>query len=195
MIQEVYFTIKNRTTNSGANPVVGRVWTALAVLAGAMSVHQNAFADNDDRYFCIFKRENSSYQVVDAYPTTARSEQWACFDAEKQCRRNLRSGQVCSLYSSGEFGWIETEERLYCASRNGGSSTCYLKGPALSSGRLIEQVSRGTCTQGTNWGVNEGRDTMWVNNGCRGVFGVDVRYYQEPDAPPRIEAPDSPDHR
>ena len=190
MIHAICRLIRSRfhlATRGGAR---GKIWMTLAVLAGSMLIQQKAFANHESGSFCIFQRENSSFQVVDVYPTTDRSEQWACYEAEKQCRYDLRRDQQCSRYSSGDYGWIEEEERILCESRDSHNRTCELRGEAQNSGRLVDQRSQSKCIQGTDWGVDEGRNTMWVRDGCRGVFAVEVEYYKEPGVPPQIEAPD-----
>lgn len=42
--------------------------------------------------------------------------------------------------------------------------------PAVCSVTLGTQVSKSHCTTGTTFGCTNGTDTMWVTDGCRGVF-------------------------
>jgi hypothetical protein len=148
-----------------------------------------AFARPGSEYFCIFKRENSSRQVVDAYPTTDRSEAWACNQAQRQCSRDLREGQNCSKHSSGSFGYVQS---LLCESIKGVWKQCNLLGKAVGDARLVSKYSQGPCELGPNWNLTPDGKSLWVDKGCRGVFEVETDYYQEPGVPPRIEARDDP---
>jgi len=151
-----------------------------------------ALARPGTNFFCIFKRQNSSYKVVDVYPTTDQSESWACYQGERQCLRDLREGQSCSKHSSGAYGYVREKQRILCESMNGRYDTCDLLGRALGNARLARQDSRGACEQGKNWDLNRDGESIWVDKGCRGVFEVEVEYYKEPGIPPQIEARDDP---
>jgi hypothetical protein len=149
-----------------------------------------ALARHEPEYYCIFERENSSFQTVDVYPTTDRSISWACYEAERQCRRDLLNGQRCSLYSSGEFGYIQEDQRVLCESRNGKHKTCILSGEAVGTARIVNKRSKNTCNQGIDWDLGDDGESIWVDNGCRAVFEVKVETYKEPGIPPQIEARD-----
>lgn len=149
-----------------------------------------ALARQGSEFFCIYQRENSSLKVVDVYPTTDRSQSWACYEAQRQCIRDVREGQRCSEYSSGEFGYIRERQRIACQSIKSKYSTCNLKGEAVGSVRVANKLSESSCKQGEDWDLNRDGESIWVDRGCRAVFEVEVEYYKEPGVPPQIEARD-----
>jgi hypothetical protein len=137
-----------------------------------------------DQFFCNFEKLNSSYGRVDSFQALAYSESNACYQAERECRYDLRAGERCRKYSSGQYGWIDRNAEILCESRNGGNNECRLGGEALDSGRLYHKHSQSKCDQGTDWGVDIGSDVMWVRDGCRGDFIVRVRAFVEAENPP-----------
>jgi hypothetical protein len=144
---------------------------------------------NDEGYFCIFEKIDSSYTRRDAFRGFGYSELSACNDAEVQCRRSLYNpGENCRKYSSGWFGWREADVEVLCESKRGRATSCPLGGRALDTGRLYHRHSQSKCDQGRDWNVVPGDSYITVQNGCRGDFIVKTRSYREPDPiplPPR----------
>ncbi len=64
-----------------------------------------------------------------------------------------------------------TTYSVRCESLRGTRKECPVKSDAEV--RLIRRESRNDCKQGSNWG-HDG-DTLWVDNGCRGIFEVKPR--------------------
>lgn len=56
-----------------------------------------------------------------------------------------------------------------CASHNGRYATCNWP-PGQGRPRLIQQLSPQACVKGRTWGTL-GNNRIWVNGGCRAVFG------------------------
>ena len=56
-----------------------------------------------------------------------------------------------------------------CESQDGRHEECRIGGGGRVS--LVRQLSDSPCIEGQTWG-NRGSGTVWVNAGCRGVFGV-----------------------
>lgn len=56
-----------------------------------------------------------------------------------------------------------------CASQDGRYATCNWP-PGQGRPRLIRQLSRQACIRGRTWGM-AGTNRIWVNGGCRAVFG------------------------
>jgi hypothetical protein len=161
-----------------------QIRAALLSIASLVSVGLSAQAQASDGYFCIFERKNSQYQRVDAYRSLAYSESTACYEAERQCRYEMRAGQSCRQFSAGEYGWIERQTEVLCESREGRRTKCRLGGAAISEPVLYHRHSDSPCTHNESFGVEQGSDSMWVDKGCRGDFHVEVRAYVEPDNPP-----------
>ncbi len=61
-------------------------------------------------------------------------------------------------------------EYVRCESRSYRYKECATNG-SISRVWLHEQLSNTRCVRGSNWGVV--RDSIWVNEGCRGVFAVE----------------------
>lgn len=59
-----------------------------------------------------------------------------------------------------------------CSSNDYKYETCYVRRHIVEA-RLISQFSRTDCIEGRTWGFY--RDTLWVDNGCRGRFEVITR--------------------
>jgi hypothetical protein len=53
-----------------------------------------------------------------------------------------------------------------CESNNGKFSRCNMP---WRDAELVKQESKGACVRGQSWGVD--RQGLWVDRGCRGVFG------------------------
>ena len=67
---------------------------------------------------------------------------------------------------------------ITCGSRHGHYNSCPL--PYRGSARLVQQLSGSACVRGRSWGQNGSR-SVWVSRGCRGVFAVRHRYYNDGD--------------
>ena len=57
-------------------------------------------------------------------------------------------------------------DQVTCESVNGGRTECDMN--TRGEVRLVRQLSKTTCIEDTNWGLN--RSSIWVDGGCRGVF-------------------------
>ena len=73
-----------------------------------------------------------------------------------------------------EFGpagseWPGHGRVVTCSSDNGRYTTCHWP-PGYGEPRLQRQLSREACTRDRTWGM-QGQNTIWVNQGCRAVFG------------------------
>jgi hypothetical protein len=154
------------------------------LIASLLSTGVCAQAQASDGYFCIFERKNSQFQRVDAYRSLAYSQSTACYEAERLCRYEVRQGQSCRQYSAGEYGWTERVTEVLCESRNGRRANCPLGGTAISEPTLYHRHSDNPCKHNQGFGVDQGRDHMWVDKGCRGDFHIEIRAYVEPDNPP-----------
>lgn len=77
---------------------------------------------------------------------------------DKGCRGVFRVGQSNGRYSTT------------CGSENGRRQSCSWD---ARRGRpvLLETLSKSPCTQGRSWGY-DARGGLWVDEGCRGRFGV-----------------------
>jgi hypothetical protein len=64
-------------------------------------------------------------------------------------------------------------DQVTCESRKGQRAECDMD--TRGDVRLLRQISKTTCIQDTNWGLN--RSSIWVDRGCAGVFvsGDDLR--------------------
>ena len=66
---------------------------------------------------------------------------------------------------------------LRCESNDGRTRECPVG--YVRDVRLVRQLSRSPCIEGTSWGHD--RRTVWVTGGCRGEFVVDDRGHGRPD--------------
>ena len=55
---------------------------------------------------------------------------------------------------------------IQCESTNGKFNRCQMP---WRDAELVQQKSKGACIRGQSWGVD--RQGLWVDRGCRGVFG------------------------
>jgi hypothetical protein len=66
-------------------------------------------------------------------------------------------------------GWGNNNYTVTCTSDGSDFKTCYWD-HRYGSPRLVRQISKKSCISGRTWGYdNRG---LWVNNGCRAVFGT-----------------------
>lgn len=65
------------------------------------------------------------------------------------------------------------QQTITCESNNGNRKHCGDANPGRVS--LQRQISGASCTEGESWGVDD--QGLWVDRGCRGVFVVGGRYY------------------
>jgi hypothetical protein len=110
----------------------------------------------------------------------------ACYDALQQCQNELewRNSQgrnrkaSCRLVDGlspipGPRPFPPNPSSEYaevaCSSRNFNYTTCNV-GSNISSVNLLAQHSNADCIYGETYGFTG--DKIWVNNGCRGLFGV-----------------------
>ncbi len=61
---------------------------------------------------------------------------------------------------------------IRCESRDGRYQQCAIGG--RGNVQLIRQLSRTTCIEGRNWGIQRG--AVWVSNGCRADFAINSDY-------------------
>ncbi len=64
-------------------------------------------------------------------------------------------------------------EQITCESHGSRADACGTVQPG-STVRLVQQLSRSPCIEGSSWGAND--DSIWVSNGCRAVFDVQPPY-------------------
>jgi hypothetical protein len=83
------------------------------------------------------------------------------------------------------YGWLKTTvfalvllgpavalaDQVTCESTDGKQKECDMN--TRGDVRLVRQLSKSACTEGVSWGLN--RHSVWVSNGCRGVFASDDR--------------------
>ena len=73
---------------------------------------------------------------------------------------------------------LDQQEQIQCGSYGYSLNYCY---PAAAGRivyvRLLRQLSRSACISGSTYGV--AGDSIWVNNGCQGVFQVVSRQYND----------------
>jgi len=67
---------------------------------------------------------------------------------------------------------------ITCGSHHGHYNSCPL--PYRGSARLVRQLSGNACIRGRSWG-QRGSSSVWVSRGCRGVFAVRHRYWNDGD--------------
>jgi hypothetical protein len=71
-----------------------------------------------------------------------------------------------------DYGWDQGgRAEVRCESRKNRQAECQkpFRGPVT----LVRQLSDTRCVEGRNWGQN--RNVIWVNNGCRAIFGEGYR--------------------
>jgi hypothetical protein len=87
-------------------------------------------------------------------------------------------------YGGGEWhpgpGW-DRDIDVRCASGGYNYNMCQVDTGRGSQVRLVQQVSKTRCIEGSNWGWN--RAGIWVNGGCEGVFRVQRRWTGGPSGP------------
>jgi hypothetical protein len=71
--------------------------------------------------------------------------------------------------AAGDWNGGGNGHTVTCASDNGGYTTCNWP-PGQGQPHLIRQLSSQACIQGRTWGM-AGANRIWVNGGCRGLFG------------------------
>jgi hypothetical protein len=145
-------------------------------------------AKADDFIVC----ESQNYQPNTCYYNGGRN---AIVHLEQQLSHPDSKGGVCSegrdWYSDGnairvfngcraQFRIIQTSQYITipCDSWNNAPMTCQLPRGIVQNVRLVEQRSRpkrgmGECLQGRDWTYD--RDNLFVRNGCRASFEVEVR--------------------
>jgi hypothetical protein len=67
---------------------------------------------------------------------------------------------------------VALADQVTCESSDGKRNECALD--TRGDARLVSQLSKSPCTEGVSWGV--GRHSIWVSDGCRGVFAADDRH-------------------
>jgi len=90
--------------------------------------------------------------------------------------------------SAALFATAAMAEEVTCESKGSKRTEC----PMDTSGevRVVRQLSKSACTEGSTWGVS--KHAVWVEGGCRAVFGKDDE--EAPAAPaqggglPRLNA-------
>ena len=68
----------------------------------------------------------------------------------------------------------KAEETVECVSQGSGYTECYAG--MLNSPQLVYQISSAACIINRTWGFNKQTGSLWVGNGCSGVF-ADVSGY------------------
>lgn len=72
-------------------------------------------------------------------------------------------------FGPGGSNWPGHGRVVTCSSDNGRYTTCHWP-PGHGEPRLQRQLSDESCVRGRTWGM-QGQNTIWVNRGCRAVFG------------------------
>jgi hypothetical protein len=89
-----------------------------------------------------------------------RSEIWT----SDGCRGDFRV-----LYRGDASTAAEGFETMTCGRTDGTQAECRLDANATRI-RLVRNLGRSSCQQGSNWGYSNG--VLWTNRGCRGEFEV-----------------------
>lgn len=80
-------------------------------------------------------------------------------------------GVFSEFYQSGGNHWGQSSGyNIVCESRDSRYQRCtwdWGRGKPF----LVEQYSSAPCVRGRSWGYDERRQELWVNEGCRGLFG------------------------
>lgn len=87
----------------------------------------------------------------------------------------LRRVVIFKAQRGGGGGGFGDSIRLTCESQNFRYSECRIPGRANlrnAQVRLLRQLSSATCVQNRNFGLDDTRGTLWVDEGCRGEFEV-----------------------
>lgn len=79
----------------------------------------------------------------------------------------LLGGMLCS-------GIVFAQTTVECVSHDYHYNECYAP---LEEPQLIYQKSQSACIVNRTWGFNPKKHTIWVNNGCKGVFADPEGYY------------------
>ncbi|HEY8271136.1 MAG TPA: DUF3011 domain-containing protein [Pseudobdellovibrionaceae bacterium] len=86
-----------------------------------------------------------------------------------------------SMVSAGQaqVGRIDPGGRVVitCSSSGYAYNTCYV-GQQVAYARLVSQLSRSACIEGSTWGY--ANDSIWVDKGCRANFEVITADYGRP---------------
>ena len=70
---------------------------------------------------------------------------------------------------------VDAEFTVDCVSHNYQYNEC-AAGP-LNEPTLIRQTSNASCILNNSWGFNPGKNAIWVNQGCSGIFADNRGYY------------------
>ena len=83
---------------------------------------------------------------------------------------------VLSLPTASRAQSRQGDASIRCESINGKFNRCAMP---WRDARLVRQESKGACVRGESWGVD--RQGLWVDRGCRGLFGAssDRRDYRD----------------
>jgi hypothetical protein len=84
---------------------------------------------------------------------------------------------VCSLMAALP-AHAQRGQGVRCESNNGKFNRCQMP---WRDAELVKQESKGACVRGQSWGVD--RQGLWVDRGCRGVFG-EARHGRPDDGRP-----------
>lgn len=87
------------------------------------------------------------------------------------CRAEFTDVGTGQWNGYGDNGGYSNAYSVNCASNNGQFTTC---GWNRNYGRpqLLHQDSSNDCVEGRSWGYDYERGVVWVDRGCRGLFGV-----------------------
>ncbi|MBZ0088239.1 MAG: DUF3011 domain-containing protein [Thermomonas sp.] len=77
------------------------------------------------------------------------------------CRADFRISGRRGYGDYGGYGGV-----VRCESHDGRYNRCAV--PGRGRPELVRQISNSPCVEGRTWGAD--RDSVWVNNGCRGEF-------------------------
>jgi hypothetical protein len=147
-----------------------------------------------DDFFCTYAlRDSYASGAFDYFQSTSSySQSDSCYSARQYCEMSASRypSSYCALHDSGSFGYVYTSSQMSCSSVDDRRETCSLDG-RVENIRLTRQFSKSDCEG--NWGYTS--SFIWVKNGCRAQFAVDiVKYKALPPIPrPDRTIPDGPD--
>lgn len=134
-----------------------------------------------DDFYCTYALRDS-LGTFDYFQSTSGFSQYdSCSDARRYCEMNQTRypEAYCSQFDSGPFGEVYRSIRESCSSVDGRRETCTVDG-RIENIRLTQQYSRNDCSG--QWGYTS--SFIWVENGCRAEFAVDLVTYKPLPRPP-----------
>jgi hypothetical protein len=129
----------------------------------------------DGRYHECRTGIRGPVQIVEQYSRAACIEgrSWGRLRdgvwVDRGCRARFAS-YYGGNWRGGSYWGNESDYLVECESKEGRYRSC----PWGHPGRpfVLEQLSIAPCVRGRSWGYDRQRDAIWVDQGCRAVFGA-----------------------